>query len=126
MLSFFYRLLSRFKTQDDLTKDMRRTFEEARADAWARGWWSYTAFAVREIGGLFNVPSTKTWWLRTAGWGLAGLAAGALVSYFLPVRYTSEATLRLVPAVVSQDFLPHETVDVETDCPFPQCDHDHR
>lgn len=114
MLSFFYRLLSRFKTQDHITKDMQRTFEEARTDAQARGWWSYTGFAIREIGGLFSLPNAKLWWLRIAGWGLAGLAAGGLVSYFVPVRYTSEATLRLAPAVVPQDLLPHEAVDVES------------
>ena len=113
MLSFFYRLLSRFKTQDDLAKDMRATFEEARRDAWARGWRGYTAFAIREIVGLLGRPTAKLWWLRTAGWGLAGLATGWLVSSFLPVRYTSEATLRLVPAIVSQDLLPNDTVDIE-------------
>ena len=35
----------------------------------------------------------ERWWLRTAAWGLAGLAAGWVVSFFLPVRYTSEASL---------------------------------
>lgn len=54
MLSFFYRLLSRFKAQDDITQDMRRTFEEARVDARARGWWSYSIFALKEIG-VFSV-----------------------------------------------------------------------
>jgi hypothetical protein len=113
MLSFFYRLLSRFKTQDDLAKDMRATFEEARRDAWAQGWWSYTAFAIREIGGLFGRPAENLWWLRTAGWCLAGLTAGGFVSYLLPARYTSEATLRLVPAMMSPDLLPNDTVDIE-------------
>lgn len=113
MLTFLYRLLSRFKIQDDVTQDMQLTFEDARADARARGWWSYSIFAVKEIGGLLGVPTAERWWLRTAGWGLAGLAAGWLVSFFLPVRYTSESALRLMPAMVSQDLLPHDTVDVD-------------
>ena len=112
MLTFFYRLLSRFKIQDDITEDMQLTFEDARTDARARGWWSYSIFAVKEIGGLLGLPTAERWWLRTAGWGLAGLAAGGIVSYLVPVRYTSESTLRLVPAMVSQDLLPHDTVDV--------------
>ena len=113
MLTFFYRLLSRFKIQDDVTEDMQLTFEDARADARARGWWSYSIFAVKEIGGLLGLPTAERWWLRTAGWGLAGLAAGGIVSFFLPVRYTSESTLRLVPAMVSQDLLPRDAIDVE-------------
>jgi uncharacterized protein involved in exopolysaccharide biosynthesis len=113
MLSFFYHLLSRFKTQDDITLDMQRTFEDARTDARSRGWWSYTAFAVREIGGLFNLPNARLWWLRIVGWSLAGLAVGWIASFIMPVRYTSEATLHLVAATVSQDLLPHDPVDVE-------------
>ncbi len=113
MLTFFYRLLSRFKTQDDITKDMQLTFEEARTEARARGWWSYTAFAVREIAGLFNLPNARLWWLKIAGWSLAGLAAGWIASFIMPVRYTSEATLRLVPAMVSQDLLPHDALDAQ-------------
>jgi len=113
MLTFLYRLLSRFKIQDDVTQDMQLTFEEARADARARGWWSYSIFAVKEIGGLLGLPTAERWWLRTAGWGLAGLAAGGIVSFFLPMRFTSESTLRLVPAMVSQDLLPHDATDAE-------------
>lgn len=113
MLTFLYGLLSRFKIQDDVTKDMQLTFEDARADARARGWWSYSIFAVKEIGGLLGLPTAERWWLRPAGWGLAGLAAGGIVSFFLPVRYTSDATLRLVPATVSRDLLPHDAMDVE-------------
>ncbi len=113
MLTFFYRLLSSFKIQDDVTQDMQLTFEDARTDARARGWWSYSIFAVKEICGLLGVPTAERWWLRTAGWGLAGLAAGGIVSFFLPVRYTSEGTLRLVPAMVSQDLLPHDAIDVD-------------
>jgi len=113
MLFFFYRLLSRFKTQDDLTQDMQRTFEDARADARTRGWWIYTVFAVREIGGLLNPPNTRLWWLKIVGWSLAGLAVGWIASFIMPVRYTSEATLQLVPAMVSQDLLPHDALDAQ-------------
>ncbi len=113
MLSFIYRLLSRFKTQDEITQDMQLTIEHARADARARGWWSYSIFAIREIGGLFGLPTKEHWWLRTAGWALAGLAAGWIASFLLPARYTSEAILHMVPAMVSQDLLPHDPVDVE-------------
>ena len=113
MLTFLYRLLSRFKIQDDVTHDMQLTFEDARADARARGWWSYSIFAVKEICGLLGLPTAESWWLRIAGWGLAGLAAGGIVSLVLPVQYTSDATLRLVPAMVSQDLLPHDAIDVE-------------
>jgi hypothetical protein len=56
MLSFLYRLLSKFKKQDEMAQDMQRTFEEARTDALAGGWWSYGRFAAREIAGLFNLP----------------------------------------------------------------------
>jgi hypothetical protein len=91
---------------------MQLTFEDARTDARARGWWSYSIFAVKEICGLLGLPTAERWWLRTAGWGLAGLAAGGIVSFLLPAYYTSEATLRLVPAMVSQDLVPHDTVDV--------------
>ena len=113
MLSFVYRLLSSFKTQDEVTQDMQLTFEDARTDARARGWWSYSIFSVKEIAGLIGLPTGERWWLRTAGWGLAGLAAGWILSFFLPIRYTSEATLRLTPAIVSLDLLPHDTVNVE-------------
>ena len=113
MLTFIYRLLSRFKIQDDVTEDMQLTFEDARKDARARGWWSYSIFAVKEIGGLFGLPTAERWWMRTAGWGLAGLATGWLVAFFLPAHYTSESTLRLVPAMMSQDLLPHDTLDVD-------------
>ncbi len=61
-----------------------------------------------------RVPAAQRWWLRTAGWALAGLAAGWLVSFILPGNYTSEATLQVVPATVSQDLLPHETVDLQS------------
>jgi hypothetical protein len=113
MLTFLYRLLSRFKIQDDVTQDMQLTFEDARTDARARGWWSYSIFAVKEIGGLLGLPTAERWWLRTAGWSLAGLAAGWIVSLILPAQYTSEATLRLVPAMVSQDLLPHDPLDFD-------------
>jgi len=59
-----------------------------------------------------RVPAGQRWLLRTAGWALAGLAAGWLASFFLPERYTSEATLRVVPSTISQDLLPHDAVDV--------------
>jgi uncharacterized protein involved in exopolysaccharide biosynthesis len=113
MLSFIYRLLSRFKTQDEITQDMQLTFEEAQAYARVRGWWSYSIFAVKEIGGLFGLPTKERWWLRTAGWALAGLAAGWIVSYFVPERFTSEATLRLVPGIISQDLLPQDAMDLQ-------------
>ena len=58
-------------------------------------------------------PTSQQWWLRTAGCGLAGLAAGWIVSFLLPERYTSEAILHIVAATVSQDLLPHDAVDVE-------------
>ena len=58
--------------------------------------------------------NTKLWWLlRIAGWSVAGLLAGWIASYFWPESYTSEATLKLVPSIVSQDLLPHDPVDVE-------------
>ena len=60
-----------------------------------------------------TVPAVQRWLLRTAGWGLSGLAAGWLVSFVLPEPYTSEATLQVVPATVFQDLLPHESVDVQ-------------
>jgi uncharacterized protein involved in exopolysaccharide biosynthesis len=62
----------------------------------------------------FNrVPAATRWWLRITGWALAGLTAGWLISFALPERYTSEATLHLVPAMVSQDLLPHDLLDFE-------------
>jgi uncharacterized protein involved in exopolysaccharide biosynthesis len=114
MLAYLYRLLSAFKTQDALTEDMRRTFEEARMDARARGWWAYARFTAREIGGLFGVPLRKRWWVRAAGWAMVGLAAGWLASAVMPARYTSEATLRLSPVMVSQGLLPRDSFSVES------------
>jgi uncharacterized protein involved in exopolysaccharide biosynthesis len=61
-----------------------------------------------------RVPATQRWLLRTVGWALAGLAAGWIVSFVLPAPYTSEATLQVVPAMVSQDLLPHEAVDLQS------------
>ena len=55
----------------------------------------------------------RRWWVQVAIMGLAGLAVGWIVSFVRPERYTSEATLRLEPATVSQDLLPHDPVDVE-------------
>ncbi|MBZ5674785.1 MAG: hypothetical protein LAP61_11105 [Acidobacteriia bacterium] len=63
----------------------------------------------RQLG---RFPTAERWWIRIGGWALVGLAAGFLISFLLPARYTSEATLRLVPAIVSQDLVPHDTVDV--------------
>jgi uncharacterized protein involved in exopolysaccharide biosynthesis len=113
MLKYLYRFLSGFKTQDALTEDMRKTFEEARMDARARGWWAYARFAAREIGGI-GMPLRKLWWVRAAGWAVVGLAAGWLASVVMPARYTSEATLRLTPAMVSQDMLPRDSFSVES------------
>jgi hypothetical protein len=42
------------------------------------------------------------------------MATGWVVSFIPPHRYTSEATLRLVAATVSQDLLPHDSVNVES------------
>jgi len=68
-------------------------------------WYGYNARMRR---------NTKAWWLlRIVGWTLAGLAAGWIASYFWPESYISEATLRLVPSIVSQDLLPHDPVDIE-------------
>jgi uncharacterized protein involved in exopolysaccharide biosynthesis len=66
------------------------------------------SFFRRQFGRL---PAAQRWLLRTAGWALTGLAAGFLISFLLPASYTSEATLRLVPAMISQDLVPHDTVD---------------
>ena len=63
----------------------------------------------RQLG---RFPTAERWWIRIGGWALAGLAVGFLISFLLPARYTSEATLRLVPAMISQDLVPHDTVDV--------------
>jgi uncharacterized protein involved in exopolysaccharide biosynthesis len=63
----------------------------------------------RQLG---RFPTAERWWIRIGGWALAGLAVGFLVSFLLPARYTSEATLRLVAPSVSQDLLPHDTVDI--------------
>ena len=60
-----------------------------------------------------RAPAGRRWLLRTAGWALAGLATGWIVSFFLPERYTSEATLQVVPATISQDLLPHDAVDLQ-------------
>ena len=63
---------------------------------------------------ISKAPAAQRWWLRTAGWALAGLAAGWLASFVLPANYTSEATLQVVPAMVFQDLLPHEAVDLQS------------
>jgi len=68
------------------------------------------SFFRRQFGRL---PGAQRWWMRTAGWALAGLAAGWIVSFLLPERYTSEAILHQVRATVSQDLLPHDAVDIE-------------
>lgn len=114
MLSTIYRLLGRFKRQDEISEDMQRTFEEARLEARGRGWGSYSMFAAREIAGLFSLPPARLWWLRAAAWGVAGAAAGWIASYALPARYTSEASLRLAPSLVSQDLLPRASTSVES------------
>jgi len=62
----------------------------------------------RQLG---KFPTAERWWIRIGGWALSGLAAGFVISFLLPTRYTSEATLRLVPAMMSQDLVPHDTVD---------------
>ena len=62
---------------------------------------------------LCRFPISQRWWIRIGGWSLVGLAAGWLVSTLLPAPYTSEATVRLVPPMVSLDLLPHDTIDLE-------------
>jgi hypothetical protein len=68
---------------------------------------------MKLTGNPLNLLAARRWWLQVAIVGLAGLAAGWLVSFLLPARYTSEAILHMVPAMVSQDLLPHDPVDVE-------------
>jgi hypothetical protein len=63
---------------------------------------------------LSRSRTAEKWWLKIGTWALAGLAIGFLISFLMPVRYTSEATLHLVPAIVSQDLLPHDSVDAQT------------
>ena len=85
ILSLIYRVLNRVKVQDEITRDMELTFEEARAKARA-GWWrTYATFSIKEIGGLFSLPSSQVWWRQAIGWSLPGSAAGWLVSFFWPV-----------------------------------------
>lgn len=64
-------------------------------------------------GNPLRFLAARRWWLQVAIVGLVGLAAGWIVSLLLPERYTSEATLRLVPSTISQDLLPHGPVDVQ-------------
>jgi len=104
MLTLLYKLLLRFRKQDEVTEDMLATFEEARADARARGWWSYCAFGVRELLGVAGAPGIRgRRWPLIVGWGAMGLAAGLLVTYAVPAQYTSIAALRITPPVISEN-----------------------
>lgn len=114
MLSVIYRMLNRFKVQDEITHDMELTFEEARVKARADGWQSYAMFSIREIGGLLSLASSQVWWQQAIGWSLAGLTAGWLLSFFWPVQFTSQATLQLTPSVVSEQLLPRDTFTVDS------------
>jgi len=96
--------------------DMIYTFEDARADAKARGWWSYSVFAAREIFGLLALPGAPRparRWTPVAAWGLLGLAAGIAASYLLPAQYTSEADLRLTPAVIADELAQRDSLNVD-------------
>ena len=116
MLTLIYRLLSKFKKQDELAQDMQGTFEYAAARAaLAGGWWSYLTFAAREISGLFDLPAETSWRLRAASWGAGGTRNGmGFASEVIPAKYTSEANLRLAPSVVSQDLLPRDSFSVDS------------
>jgi len=97
--------------------DMIQTFEDARADAKARGWLSYSVFALREIFGLLALPATPRpgrRWTPVAAWGLAGLAAGIAASYLVPAQYTSQAELRLAPAVVNDELVERGPFNVDS------------
>jgi len=103
MLTMLYKFLVSFRRQDEVTLDMVATFEEARAEASARGAISYTRFAMRELMGLaFNKRPAKRPWLPVAAWGLGGLAAGIVATYIRPPQYSSEAFLVLSPPPIAE------------------------
>lgn len=106
MLSRLYRFLACAQPNDRVTEDMLDTFEQARAAARDRGWWSYFRFAIREIAGL----SPARVFLRSraalvAGIGLAGLLLGLAAPWLLPQSYTSEASLGMEPGSVPEGLI---------------------
>jgi hypothetical protein len=81
MLTMLYKFLLRLRRQDDVTRDMLPTFEEAKADARASGWFSYAGFAIRELAGLLRPQRpAKRRWPAVAAWGPGGLAVGVAIT----------------------------------------------
>ncbi len=115
MLTMLYKFLVRFRRQDELTRDMLATFEEARGDARARGWIHYAGFAIRELTGLALARRpAKRRWPAVVAWGLGGLAVGVVITYLRPPQYSSEAFLRLSPPAIAERLYPSDpslTVD---------------
>jgi uncharacterized protein involved in exopolysaccharide biosynthesis len=113
MLTMLYKLLVRFRRpfrpMDEVTRDMLATFEEARAEARARGWISYAGFAMRELTGLVLASRpVKRRWPAVAAWGLGGLAVGVAITYIHPPQYSSEAFLRLSPPAIAESLYPSD------------------
>ena len=109
MLTILYKFLVRFRRQDEITHDMLVTFEEARADARARGWISYAGFAIRELTGLaLERRRAQRRWLTVAAWGLGGLAVGVAITYIRPPQYSSEAFLVVSPPAIPASLYPSD------------------
>lgn len=109
MLTMLYKFLVRFRRQDEVTRDMLATFEEARADARARGWIGYARFAIRELTGLVLAPRpVKRRWPGVAAWGLGGLAVGFAITYIRPPQYSSEAFLVVSPPAIPASLYPSD------------------
>jgi uncharacterized protein involved in exopolysaccharide biosynthesis len=121
MLSFIYRFLVRSRKDDDVSREMLDTFEQARADAREHGRWSYLRFAIREAGGVlsfaaFFAPGRLLLRSRIAlivGGGLLGLLLAAAAPQFLPIPYTSEAALMIEPPAVPASLLANDGANAD-------------
>jgi hypothetical protein len=122
ILRALYQLLLRFRPAP-WREEMLATFEDAQADARSRGWFAYTAFALREMSGVVSTPNANeplpSGRLRAVGFAFAGLSAGLVAGWVAvtvsPTTYTSSTTLRTVPSQIPQRFMtPGSELTVET------------
>ncbi|MCC6540535.1 MAG: hypothetical protein IT162_23505 [Bryobacterales bacterium] len=109
-----YRGLMRWqskRTREEFGAEMLAVFDDAAADARARGIWSYVRFVTRELAGLLPGASGA---LTMTGWqwrwplsgAAAGLAVGLALAWAFPETYRSTTVVRVTPSAIPERFVP--------------------
>lgn len=109
-----YRGLMRLqprRTREDFGAEMLAVFDDAAADARARGLWSYGRFVTRELAGLLPgaggaLTMTGWQWRWPVAGAAAGLAVGLAMAWVFPETYRSTAVVRVDAGMIPERFAP--------------------